>query len=97
MEVYRIRVNEGDVLSRKLMGNLAEVEGRALQEKVQPYTFLGTFDATTPRLTIAHQPYKHIVSLLNLQLKTGLSFSALLRTKPTYKKNVSKGPCVFLT
>ncbi|CAM9112685.1 unnamed protein product [Laminaria digitata] len=33
VEVYRIRVDEGDVLSRKLMGSLAEVEGRALQEK----------------------------------------------------------------
>eukprot|EP00904_Undaria_pinnatifida_P001842 jgi/Undpi1/11659/HiC_scaffold_36.g13954.m1 len=33
VEVYRIRVEEGDVLARKLMGSLAEVEGRALQEK----------------------------------------------------------------
>lgn len=38
------------------MGNLAEVEGRALQEKVQPYTFLGTFETTTSRLRMAHQP-----------------------------------------
>ena len=35
VEVYRIRVEEGDVLARKLMGSLAEVEGRALQEKVR--------------------------------------------------------------
>ncbi|CAM9700612.1 unnamed protein product [Pylaiella littoralis] len=33
LEVYKSRVEEGEALSRKLRGNLAEAEGRALQEK----------------------------------------------------------------
>ncbi|CAM9220071.1 unnamed protein product [Ectocarpus sp. 6 AP-2014] len=33
MEAYRSRVEEGEALSRKLRGSLAEAEGRALQEK----------------------------------------------------------------
>ncbi|CAB1112145.1 unnamed protein product [Ectocarpus sp. CCAP 1310/34] len=33
MEAYRSRVEEGEALSRKLQGSLAEAEGRALQEK----------------------------------------------------------------
>lgn len=34
METYKNRVEEGEALARKLTGQLAEVEGRALQEKV---------------------------------------------------------------
>lgn len=34
MEAYRSRVEEGEALSRKLRGSLAEAQGRALQEKV---------------------------------------------------------------
>lgn len=52
VEVYRIRVDEGDVLSRKLLGSLAEVEGRALQEKVQTVTIPRKPDVTITMLRL---------------------------------------------
>lgn len=37
IEACRSRVEEGDAISRKLRGDLAEAEGRALQDKAREY------------------------------------------------------------